>query len=412
MFSRYKILLFSTLCLAYMLVFIQNAAITVLAPDVMVDLQLTPETMSRLSSVYLYAYAGMQFFSGLVCSRFGPHRLMSVQFALAAAGGLLFGTSSGFVTALPGRALNGLGMAGVMVSSFVLFGRWFPSSMFSRLCTAFFVAGGLGGFMATTPLAILTEAAGWRTACMTLACAAGVLSVIITFVVRDFPPAVRHEFSSIDFRSQMHTLRNLAANPVLWRLFLLFLAVSSSYFVFHGLWGGIYLQDVHGLSLADAGNILAMGAVGHIAGAPFVTWLSENVLHSHRRTLLLAGLTGALSFGILIFFNETLPIWALYAVSLGIGIAANGPNPVIYTTARMLFGAEAMGSVSGLMASGLFVAGAVLQNISGFLLELARNHGITDSASFAPAFFPMAVLALVSAGLSLHLPETYGKATP
>ena len=403
MLPRYRTILFATLCTAYMLVFIQNAAITVLAPDVMEELALSPEAMGRLSSVYLCAYALMQFFSGLISSRLGPRLLMGLQFALAAAGGLLFATSTGLLSALPGRALNGVGMAGVMVSSFVLFGRWFAPSMFSRLCTAFFVAGGLGGFLATTPLALLTQACGWRFACAALACAAAVLSAAIFLVVRNFPPEAEGQKNAAPGHLR-EDLRALAANRTLWRLVLLFLALASAYFVFHGLWGGVYLQKAHGLSPAQAGNILAMGAVGHIAGAPFVTWLSEGVLHSHRRTLFLAGMLGACSFGALILFGASMPLWGLYAVSLGIGVAANGPNPIAYATARALVGTEGMGATSGIMASGLFMTGALLQNLSGFILEHMQH--VSAHEAFAAAFLPMAVLGLAAALLSLGLPET------
>ena len=409
MFSPYRILLFSTLCTAYVLVFIQNAAITVLTPDVMRDLALSADAMGRLSSAYLAAYALMQFFSGIVSARLGPHRLMGLQFAAAAAGGALFATAGGMTAALPGRALNGLGMAGVMVSSFVLFGRWFPPAQFSRLCTAFFVAGGLGGVLATTPLALLCEAAGWRACCLALAGASAVLSLALFLTVRDFPPEGNRNVESVSLRGHAAELRALFSRRELWLLLLLFLSLSSPYFAFHGLWGGAYLRQVHGLSPAQSGNVLAMGAVGLIAGAPLITWLSENVLHSHRRALLLAGLTGAASFGALMAFNESLPLWALYAVSLGAGIASNGPNPIAYAAARSLFGSEAMGAAGGLMASGLFAAGAVLQNVSGIILNAAENSGLTTANAFAAAFLPMALLGLAAAALSFALPETCGK---
>ena len=410
MFSPYRILLFSTLCCAYVLVFIQNAAITVLAPSVMRDLSLSPDAMGRLSSVYLCSYAVMQFFSGLVSARLGPHRLMSLQFAAAALGGFMFASAAGPALAMPGRAMNGLGMAGVMVSSFVLFGRWFPPSLFSRLCTAFFVAGGLGGFLATTPLALLCQAAGWRTCCLVLAAASAVLAAMLFFVVRDFPGNdAPKQAPALSPRTQMSELGTLFRRRELWRLLLLFLALASPYFAFHGLWGGVYLQEVHGLSPAQSGNVLAMGAVGLIAGAPFITWLSETCLHSHRRAFLFAGVLGAASFGALILFNESLPLWALYAASLGAGVASNGPNPIAYAAARALFGSDLMGTVGGLMASGLFAAGAVLQNISGIILDTARNCGLSSAESFAAAFLPMALLGLTAAALSFTLPETCGK---
>lgn len=409
MFSLYRILLFSLLCAAYTLVFIQNSAITVLAPDIIRDLVLPPDDMGRLSSLYLYAYAIMQFFSGLISSRMGPHRLMGLQFAVAAAGGAMFAASSTLLPAMAGRVMNGLGMAGIMVSSFVLFGRWFSPSMFSRLCTVFFAAGGLGGLLATTPLALLCQIAGWRACCLTLACFSALLSASLFFVVRDFPESSARPEASTSLREHMKKLLGLFKCRALWRLFFLFLALSSPYFVFHGLWGGAYLQTVHGLSPAQSGNVLAMGAVGLIAGAPFITWLSETVLHSHRRTLMLAGLLGSVCFGTLIVFNDALPLWALYAVSLGAGTAANGPTPIAYATARALVGSNAMGTAGGLMASGLFAAGAVLQNVSGALLSLSQVAGLSPAPSFAAAFLPLVLLGLASAALSFTIPETCDK---
>ena len=53
----YKKWLFFVLSSAYLVVFIQNVAITVVTPDVMQDLGLSSGDMGLLGSVYLYAYA-------------------------------------------------------------------------------------------------------------------------------------------------------------------------------------------------------------------------------------------------------------------------------------------------------------------------------------------------------------------
>ena len=141
----YKKWLFFVLSSAYLVVFIQNVAITVVTPDVMQDLGLSSGDMGLLGSVYLYAYALTQVFSGILSTRFGPRRLLSCQFLVAALGGFLFATAHSLPMAVAGRLLNGLGMAGVMSSSFTLFSRWFAPETFSRLCTLFFIAGGMGG---------------------------------------------------------------------------------------------------------------------------------------------------------------------------------------------------------------------------------------------------------------------------
>ena len=141
----YKKWLFFVLSSAYLVVFIQNVAITVVTPDVMQDLGLSSGDMGLLGSVYLYAYALTQVFSGILSTRFGPRRLLSCQFLVAALGGFLFATAHSLPMAVAGRLLNGLGMAGIMSSSFTLFSRWFAPETFSRLCTLFFIAGGMGG---------------------------------------------------------------------------------------------------------------------------------------------------------------------------------------------------------------------------------------------------------------------------
>lgn len=89
----YKKWLFFVLSSAYLVVFIQNVAITVVTPDVMQDLGLSSGDMGLLGSAYLYAYALTQVFSGILSTRFGPRRLLSCQFLVAALGGFLFATA-------------------------------------------------------------------------------------------------------------------------------------------------------------------------------------------------------------------------------------------------------------------------------------------------------------------------------
>ena len=105
----YKKWLFFVLSSAYLVVFIQNVAITVVTPDVMRDLGLSSGDMGLLGSAYLYAYALTQVFSGILSTRFGPRRLLSCQFLVAALGGFLFATAHSLPMAVAGRLLNGLG---------------------------------------------------------------------------------------------------------------------------------------------------------------------------------------------------------------------------------------------------------------------------------------------------------------
>lgn len=401
----YKKWLFFVLSSAYLVVFIQNVAITVVTPDVMQDLGLSSGDMGLLGSVYLYAYALTQVFSGILSTRFGPRRLLSCQFLVAALGGFLFATAHSLPMAVAGRLLNGLGMAGVMSSSFTLFSRWFAPETFSRLCTLFFIAGGMGGLLATTPLSLANHWVGWRLVFLALSVLTCSLTVIIYTVVRDWPPHLAATCSGIRLADVLRDVAAMARQSDFWKMVVWYLTLPSQYFVFHGLWGAVYMGGTFGLSPSLIGNILAMGAVGFIAGTPLLTWISEKRLKSRRKAMVLASLLACVSGAALSLGSAGLSVPLLFVVSLGLGIAANGPCPVGYATGRERFGNRMVGSLSGILASSVFVGGALLQLISGALLSFAQQAGLSQPWTWA--FAPLVLLAAVSALAAWLLPETF-----
>ena len=307
--------------------------------------------------------------------------------------------------AVAGRLLNGLGMAGVMSSSFTLFSRWFAPETFSRLCTLFFIAGGMGGLLATTPLSLANHWVGWRLVFLALSVLTCSLTVIIHAVVRDWPPHLAATGNGIRLADVLRDVAAMAKQPDFWKMIVWYLSLPSQYFVFHGLWGAVYLGGTFGLSPSLIGNILAMGAVGFIAGTPLLTWISEKRLKSRRKTLVLASLLACVSAAALSLGSDSLGVPLLFAVSLGLGIAANGPCPVGYATGRERFGDRMVGSLSGILASSVFVGGALLQLLSGALLSCAQQAGLPHPWTWA--FAPLALLAAVSALAAWLLPETF-----
>ena len=197
----------------------------------------------------------------------------------------------------------------------------------------------------------------------------------------------------------------MARQSDFWKMIVWYLTLPSQYFVFHGLWGAVYMGGTFGLSPSLIGNILAMGAVGFIAGTPLLTWISEKRLKSRRKAMVLASLLACVSGAALSLGSAGLSVPLLFVVSLGLGIAANGPCPVGYATGRERFGNRMVGSLSGILASSVFVGGALLQLISGALLSFAQQAGLSQPWTWA--FAPLALLAAVSALAAWLLPETF-----
>ena len=195
-----------------------------------------------------------------------------------------------------------------MSSSFTLFSRWFAPETFSRLCTLFFIAGGMGGLLATTPLSLANHWVGWRLVFLALSVLTCSLTVIIHAVVRDWPPHLAATGNGIRLADVLRDVAAMAKQPDFWKMIVWYLSLPSQYFVFHGLWGAVYLGGTFGLSPSLIGNILAMGAVGFIAGTPLLTWISEKRLKSRRKTLVLASLLACVSAAALSLGSDSLGV--------------------------------------------------------------------------------------------------------
>ena len=273
----------------------------------------------------------------------------------------------------------------------------------SAFITAFYVP--LVPLLATTPLSLANHWVGWRLVFLALSVLTCSLTVIIYTVVRDWPPHLAATCSGIRLADVLRDVAAMAKQSDFWKMVVWDLTLPSQYFVFHGLLGAVYMGGTFGLSPSLIGNILAMGAVGFIAGTPLLTWISEKRLKSRRKAMILASLLACVSGAALSLGSAGLSVPLLFVVSLGLGIAANGPCPVGYATGRERFGNRMVGSLSGILASSVFVGGALLQLISGALLSFAQQAGLSQPWTWA--FAPLALLAAVSALAAWLLPETF-----
>ena len=107
--------------------------------------------------------------------------------------------------------------------------------------------------------------------------------------------------------------------------------------------------------------------------------------------------------------SQTLKTSVRAAVTGHLVLSTLHTNNAAGTVVRMLdMGAEpylAASSLSGILASSVFVGGALLQLISGALLSFAQQAGLSQPWTWA--FAPLALLSAVSALAAWLLPETF-----
>ncbi len=416
-FKTRRKVMFLVLSLVYMMVFLHGVAMTVFAKDLMREMDLSQERMGMLGSAYLYAYAGLMLFSGMIAAWVGPRRTLTVLFFVSGMGGIVFSMSASLSVAMLGRALSGLGLAATMTSSFTLFGRWYPPSAYSRVCAYFFAIGGMGALAGIGLLAPLNHLLGWRAVFGGL----GVLTVLYAFLllatVRDWPPGDalidtgQERVTREDYGPAVlwQSVKQVARSWDFWRLVVWFVSLPGIYFAFNGLWAVPYLKDVYGMADAEAGLIVSLAALGFIFGSPLVAWLSNNVLHSYR---LPVGFSGALTVAgtaVLLLFIDSLGVAALVVLVLAFGMAMNSPNVCAYSAARNLFGTRMAGITGGVFGCSAFIGGALMQILSGSLLDYAKKHQWPVGSGYALAFAPFLLLGLVAALVGFTLSaKSYG----
>ncbi|MCA9930394.1 MAG: MFS transporter, partial [Anaerolineales bacterium] len=165
---------------AYFLSYFFRSTNAVIAPDLSAEMGLNAAQLGLMTSLFFAAFAAMQIPLGVWLDKWGARRVTPGLMTAAVLGSVLFATSSGFIQLTVGRALIGVGMAGVLMGSLKIFSRWFSPRRYATATGLLVGIGASGALFAATPLARLNQAIGWR---MVFLIGAGLTAVIILTIL-------------------------------------------------------------------------------------------------------------------------------------------------------------------------------------------------------------------------------------
>ena len=414
---RYRWLIFFILAFGYALVFFHRLCPAVVAVDMMADLGASGTLLGILSSAYFYPYAAMQLPAGLLSDSWGPRRTVAVFSLVAFVGSVLLGLAQGISWAIGGRLLVGLGVSMVFVPTMKILAEWFTVREFSRMTAILMAVGALGTFSAASPLAALSGWIGWRMSFAAVGVLSLVLALMVWVFVRDRPehlgwPQVtdtRGAGSAAIGLAQ--GVRQVLTQIPFWVIGAWFFFGAATMFSFGGLWGGPYMQHVHGLSKSEAGQILSLWAVGTILGSALVSLTPAAWLGARKRILIAAGSLSVVLISALALFTQAIPVPALYAVCLGFGVAQAAMVIFGYTVIKELFPLQIAGTATGLANLFPFAGGAVFQPLVGYILERYRTPaGVFSVAGYQTAFSVLLCCSVTSLALIVCLKD--GRQTP
>lgn len=251
----------AALVVAYLLSQFYRAFLPVMTPVLSTDLGASAEALSRASGLWFLTFAAMQIPVGWALDHVGPRRTVAVLLGLGGGGGAaLFALASAPWHVQVSMALLGVACAPVLMASFFIFARMFPTRLFGTLAGATIGFGAVGNLAASLPMAWAVEAFGWRETLWGLTAITLTIAVLVWLLVEDPPPVAAAE------GGHKGSLLTLLKMPALWLIIPIQFVSYAPSAGLRGLWAGPYMSDMFGLDASGIGLVtLAMG-IAMIAG--------------------------------------------------------------------------------------------------------------------------------------------------
>lgn len=388
------------LALAFMTAYFHRTATGVMADSLMRDFSITSASeLGVLSSIYFYIYAATQMPAGILTDRFGPRKTVSVAMLIAAAGAVVFGAAGTMSGIYLGRVMVTLGVSVIYVCIIKIYVEWFRLREFGTMCGVIVVVANAGSLVSGVPLAFAVEMLGWRSSYFIIAGYSLAMAVLCWLVVRDRPPdtglpAIEEVESFENSRaasppvqatclSVRASVAQVLGNMDTWWPFLAASAVYGVYMSFMGIWGVPYFMQIHGLNRVEASSYVMTMAVGNMIGGQLIGFASDRV--GLRRSPYTMITIFFLSIWLLLtcWGGAKPPLWALYPISLGIGIGTSGITLGV-ACSKEVNSPQTAGVAAGIANSGPFVGAAFMQPAFGWVLDHYWQGAIENGVRIYP----------------------------
>lgn len=338
--------------------------------------------LSAFTVVQLLVYAAMQVPVGMLLDRFGPRRMLLIGVATMTVAQLAFAVVPSYPWAVAARVLVGAGDAMVFISVLRLVATWFPPARIPLVTQVTGVTGQLGSVFAALPMTVALRELGWTGAYVSAAAVGVALGIVLLVVVRDTPRARVAPGPAMVPAQVLAGLRAAWAEPGtrlgLWTHF----TTQFSGTTLGLLWGYPFLVQGEGLSPTAAGTLLTLLIVSTMLASPVIAWVVSRRPFS-RSTLVLwvvAAIVAAWTVVLAWPGRVPMPLLVLLVLVVGVG----GPTSMVgFDFARTFNPPERLGSATGIVNVGGWVASLVLMLLIGLVLDWRTPGASTDYSTQA-----------------------------
>ena len=386
---------------AYVVAVLQRTTIGVAGVAGAERFHVSAALLSTLAVVQLIVYAGLQIPVGVVIDRIGPRSLLLIGTALMAVGQVVVGVSAFIPGAIGGRVLVGAGDAMIFTSVLRLINSWFPSKRVPQLSQLLGNCGQCGQVLSAIPFALILHEAGWTLAFVSAASVSVVILVVIFVAIADRPHGAAEVKPVASWRESLRVLKVSLAQPGTQLGFWSHFVSQSSGTVFTLMWGVPFMVFGLGIQPAFASGLLIVCGAAAVVSGPFLGYLTYRFPLRRSDVVLGIVVMMGLVWSVLLLWPGVPPLWLLIVLLVVIGIG--GPGSLIgLDFARTFNPLRSLGSASGIVNSGGFLASFVMMYLIGVVLDLYSSGRSATSLYTLDAFRIAFVVQYVVVGIGVY----------
>jgi MFS family permease len=367
-----------------------------------------------LVSMYFWGNLVFLFPAGMLLDRYSTKSLIVGSMVLCTIATFIFALTHNSVIAASARFAVGFGGAFCFLSCIRLASRWFPPNKMALVTGIVVTIAMLGGFVAQSPMVLLTSLMGWRNAVLANATLGVVIIFVIFMLVQDRPPnsqaaaaADRIKLQSLGF---WQSIKLVLLNRNNWFGGIYTSLLNLPVFLLGGLWGMRYLVQIHKLSEVQSSYVNSMLFVGVIFGSPVFGWCSDHM--GRRCRPMIIGAIASLIVMLVLMYTPHLSFAALMTLFFLIGFVTSSQvlsYPAVAELNPLALTSTAMSVASFIIMS----SGMIFDPLFGWLLErhwdkaVLQNEPMYSLTDFNSAMMIMPIAFVVSIVIAMLLQETY-----
>jgi len=410
--NRYRWVVFSLVLFIYLLMSSQRTAPGLITEQMMLDFNITATTIGLLTSIQYFVYTGLQIPMGIMADRFGPNFFLIIGAVLTGVGTIIYSVSTSEFVLFFARVLTGTGDATIWVNMILILSHWFTAKEFTRLIGVAAMTGSLGYLLASVPYALLIDYLGWRTAFFLSGTVLFLCGILLYFVLLKRPEQPTVQQQNVPPREKTWAiLKRIFSKRQAWALFFCHFGIVGTYVGFISSWGVPYAMNMYGMSLSAASQLIMLGLIGALIGAPLAGWIASR-LGMIKRPYIVVHVILLCMWSTFLLFSGSPPLFLLLILFFVIGLSY-GANALTFAAVRQTFPIKESGIVSGFANTGGFLSAILLPSIFGNILDhfQVSTGNILDGYSYGfiiPVIFSVIGLVGVLALKEKHQLEKEG----